>query len=523
MRFRLNLQWTILLLVAGGMTGTLLLSAYLHRVITGSLVEEDRYNAAVSQVVGLAERVVALELLKQPDRLQRDMALMTNEGSDVKQIDVYRGTDTGTELAATSDPRAPRLATLDENARDNELGELERPLPDVVTIEVMRHGARYWMISARVREGSRPDFVTALVRKNSYSVLVSQMQFQHNLVLATAIAVCVGLLYLLFAQFFRRPAREIAQAMGRARGGDLSSRAEMRRHDELGEIARRFNEMMEDLSARDREREALVRTINSFNLELRGQVGAATHDLRAANEALFDSQQRLARSETLAALGQVAGSLAHEIGTPLNSISGHLQLLERRLSDDADATRRFAIIGRQLDFIVGTVRALLQRVRRPWVGLRLMDLNDLVGEVLWLVTPTLDAHAIAVTSTLAGSLPQVLADRDRLHQVFLNLINNSIDAMPNGGTLEIATRLDEQSRVVEITVRDTGIGIPAGGVDCLFEPLWTTKAAGGGFGLAIAREIMIQHGGAIGVDRQTTNGTVFWLRLPLAQTAEAAS
>jgi signal transduction histidine kinase len=297
----------------------------------------------------------------------------------------------------------------------------------------------------------------------------------------------------------------------------------MRRHDELGEIARRFNEMMEDLSARDREREALVRTINSFNLELRGQVDAATHDLRAANEALFDSQQRLARSETLAALGQVAGSLAHEIGTPLNSISGHLQLLARRLAHDADATRRFAIIGRQLDFIVGTVRALLQRVRRPGMGFRLTDLNDLVGEVLWLVTPTLDAHAIAVTSTLAGSLPQVMADRDRLHQVFLNLINNSIDAMPNGGSLEIATRLDEQSRVVEVTVRDTGIGIPEGGVDSVFEPLWTTKAAGGGFGLAIAREIMIQHGGAIDVDRASTNGTVFWLRLPLAQTAEVAS
>jgi signal transduction histidine kinase len=128
-----------------------------------------------------------------------------------------------------------------------------------------------------------------------------------------------------------------------------------------------------------------------------------------------------------------------------------------------------------------------------------------------------------VTSTLAGSLPQVLADRDRLHQVFLNLINNSIDAMPNGGSLEVATRLDEQSRAVEITVRDTGTGIPEGGIDCVFEPLWTTKVAGGGFGLAIAREIMIQHGGAIGVDRQTTNGTVFWLRLPLAETAEAAS
>jgi two-component system NtrC family sensor kinase len=522
MRVRLNLQWAILLLVAGGMTATLLLSAYFHGLITGSLVEEDRYNAAVGQVVGLAERIVALELFNQPERLQQDVLLTTGEGRDVKQIDVYRGSDTGEQLVATNDAKAPRLPALDEHTRDNELGEMERPLPDVVTIEVLRNDGRYWMISAGIKEHHPTGYVTALVRKNSYNALVSQLQFQHNLVLAAAIAASMVLLYVLFAQFFRRPAREIAQAMSRARDGDLSSRAEVRRHDELGEIAGRFNDMMDDLSARDRERETLLSTISRFNLELHEEVDVATRQLRAANEALFDSQQRLARSETLAALGQVAGSLAHEIGTPLNSISGHLQLLGRRLSEDVDATRRFGIIGRQLDFIVGIVRALLQRVRQPWAPLRLMDLNELISEVVWLVTPTLDAHAIQVTSTLEPLLP-VLADRDRLHQVFLNLINNSMDAMPNGGRLEIVTRVDAQSRVAEVTVRDTGPGIPTERADCVFEPLWTTKATGGGFGLAIAREIMIQHGGAIGLERDATSGAMFWLRLPLADAAEAAS
>ena len=522
MRFRLNLQWTVVLLVAGGMTGTLLLSAHLHGLITGSLVEEDRYNAAVGQVVDLAERIVSLERIDQPDRVQRDILLMTGKGRDFTQIDVFRTADEHAQLIATNDLKAPRLPALDASTQDNDLGEMERPLPDVVTIEVQRSDGRYWMISAGMKDHGATGYVTALVRKNSYNAMVSRLQYQHNLVLAAAIAVSVLLLYVLFAEFFRVPARGIAAAMARARGGDLSSRAEVLRHDELGEIARRFNGMMEDLSARDTERETLLKTIRRFNVELHEEVNSATRQLRAANEALFESQQRLARSETLAVLGQVAGSLAHEIGTPLNSISGHVHLLTGRLSHDADATRRLGIIGRQLDFIVGIVRALLQRARQPWAPLRLTDLNELISEVVWLVTPTLDAHAIDVTSTL-GPLAPVLADRDRLHQVFLNLINNSVDAMPGGGRLEIVTRIDSESRAAEVTVRDTGPGIPPDRIDSVFEPLWTTKESGGGFGLAIAREIMIQHGGAIGIERNTAGGAIFWLRLPLADAAEAAS
>jgi two-component system NtrC family sensor kinase len=522
MRLRLNLQWTILLLVAAGMTATLVLSAYMHGLITRSLVEEDRYNAAVGQVVGLASHIAALDGLNRPDRLHRAILLLTGEEHDFKQVDIYRGTDSGAQLAGTNDLSAPRLPKLDERTRDNELGEMERPLSDVVTIEVLRPDGRYWEISAPIRQGPQIGYVTALVRKNSYNALVSRLQLQHNAVLAAAIAACMTLLYLLFSQFFRKPAREIAQAMTRARRGDLSSRAEVRRHDELGEIAARFNEAMEDLSVRDRERDSLMRTISGFNVELRGQVDHATRELRASNEALFESQQRLARTETLAALGQVTGSLAHEIGTPLNSISGHLQLLQRRLSHDPDATRRFAIISHQIEFIVGTVRGLLQRVRQPWVQLRLVDLNDVIAEVLSLVGPTLDAHAIVVVPTL-DALPQVLADRDRLLQVFLNLINNSIDAMPSGGRLEIHTHLDAESRIAQVTVSDTGHGIQGNDAERVFEPLWTTKTTGGGFGLAIAREIMSQHGGTIDVHHRSERGAAFCLKLPLAERTEAVS
>lgn len=522
MTLRLNLQWRVLMLIAMGMSLTLLLSGYLHGLITSALIEDDRYNTAIGHTVAIAERIASRDLFGSPEHLQRDLRLVTDARSDFKQIDVYHGSGLELRLVASTAPAAPRLPTLDETTPDNDLHEMERPLPGVTTMEVVRHGVRYWMISIAIN-GHGTGYVTALVLKNSFNPLVRRLQIQHNLVLAGAIAGCVALFYLLFAHFFRRPARDIVRAMTLARGGHFSFRAEVRRNDELGEIARGFNVMMDDLSARDREREGLLTKINRFNDELRVEIDHATSELRAVNEALFQSQQRLGRSERLAAMGQVAGTLAHEIGTPLNSISGHLQLLARRLPDDGDAQRRLKIINEQLEAIVGSVRALLRRTDRRRLSVRPTDLNALIGELLRLVGPTLDAHAITLSPALDPALPRVAADGDALRQVFLNLINNSVDAMPTGGQLEIATRNDSAAGVVEVTVRDTGIGIPADALEHLFEPMWTTKETGSGFGLAIAREIMTEHGGRIDAEADCNGGpgALFRVRVPLAVTVAA--
>jgi two-component system, NtrC family, sensor kinase len=524
MRLRLSLQWRVLLLLTGGMTLILFLSGYLHGVIASALIEDDRYNTAIGHTVALAGRIVAQQTFSNADELRREIVLVRDTlvrdaRKDFAQIDVYQTAPDGVRRVATTAPDAEPLPVLDEHSADNELHEMERPVPGVVTREELRGKSRYWLITVAMKERTGTGFVSALVFKNSYNPLVQQLQSQHDWVLAGATVVCVGLSYLLFMYFFRRPARNIVQAMTVARGGNFGSRAVVRRDDELGEIARGFNEMMDDLSARDREREALLARISGFNDQLRGEVARATAELRAVNEALFQSQQRLGRSERLAAMGQVAASLAHEIGTPLNSISGHLQLLARRHPDDADMQRRVGIISQQLDFIVRSVRALLQRTHKRRAVLRRTDVNAALGETLRLVGPTLDTHGITVAAAFDPGLPAVMADRDSLHQVFLNLINNSVDAMPAGGRLELTTAIDDKGRRVEVTVRDTGPGIPAETIEHLFEPLWTTKPTGSGFGLAIAREIMIEHGGDIDVDRSAGSGATFRLHLPLADVA----
>jgi signal transduction histidine kinase len=273
--------------------------------------------------------------------------------------------------------------------------------------------------------------------------------------------------------------------------------------------------LMDDLSERDRERERLLTQISGFNDELRSQVEAATRELSASNQALLQTQQRLIRSERLAVAGQMAASVAHEIGTPLNAISGHLQLLARDHPDAPDTQRRVQIITKQLEFIVGIVRRLLEWAHKKQPRLRLTDPNLLMREILSLVSPAVEQHAITISTDLTEGLPPIPIDRDGLHQVFLNLINNSLDAMPDGGRLEISTGLDSDNGMVELIFRDTGTGIDSGALEQIFEPMWTTKSSGSGFGLAIVREIIAEHGGQIEAVCEQRQGATFIVKLPL--------
>lgn len=524
MALRINLQWRVLVLMTGGMALVLGVSAYLNDISTRGLVEDDRYVGAISQTIAISDRITAQHLLNKQIDLQDDINGTLRARNEFRQIDVYHKSPKGWELVATTNPAAERLPRLDETSPDNELGEMIHPQPNLTTMEQIVGGRRYWVIS-RASDNST-IFVTTLVLKNAGRAgeLVANLQWEHNLVLVGVIFASAALSAFMIYHFFRRPARDILRAMSTVRGGNLDARARVRRPDELGEIAGRFNELMDDLSARDRERNALLARISGFNEELRAEVAKATADLRLANEQLLLTQQRLGRSERLAAMGQVAASLAHEIGTPLNSISGHLQLLARRMPNDPDAQRRAGIINQQLDSIVGSVRALLRRTHGRRVSLRPTDLNGLIAGLLRLVAPTLDTHKITVTTHLEPTLPAVFADPDGLHQVLLNLINNSVDAMPDGGQLTITTRsaAGDHAARAELIVEDTGPGFAPEIVDHLFDPMWTTKATGSGFGLSIARDIMNDHGGTIEASTAASGGASFRLEIRLADAAAPA-
>ena len=273
--------------------------------------------------------------------------------------------------------------------------------------------------------------------------------------------------------------------------------------------------LMEEIRERDREREKLLTQISGFNDELRSEIAAAVEELSTTNDSLLQTQQRLARSERLAVIGQMAASLAHEIGTPLNAISGHMELLASNHPNDSDTQRRIQIISKQLDFIVTTVKRLLKRTHERPMLFESTDLNALLQEVLSLVAPTLEKQSIVHEVKFHQDLPSLQVDRDALQQVFLNLINNSVDAMMGGGRLEITTTLNRQTGCADVIISDTGTGIERDTLEHLFEPMWTTKNTGSGFGLAIAHQIIVEHGGQIEVLPGLRQGTAFRLSLPL--------
>jgi signal transduction histidine kinase len=273
--------------------------------------------------------------------------------------------------------------------------------------------------------------------------------------------------------------------------------------------------LMEDIKERNREREKLLTQISGFNDELRKEIALATEELAATNNSLLQTQQRLARSERLAVVGQMAASLAHEIGTPLNAVSGHIELLATNYPDDADTQRRIGIITKQLDYIVAVVKRLLERTHERHLIVQPTDINALIHEALSLVGPTLEKHGIIYETRLEDDLPLLYVDRDSMQQVFLNLINNSIEAMPTGGKLIIDSGLNSDSDTVRLNISDTGIGIDQETIDHLFEPMWTTKPSGSGFGLAIAQTAIIEHGGEIEVVAGTDRGATFRLTIPL--------
>ena len=287
-------------------------------------------------------------------------------------------------------------------------------------------------------------------------------------------------------------------------------RARLQSWDEIGLLAAHLNRML--------------RRIENFSNELGRKVEEATselarrnEELRGINEELFETQKTLARSERLAVAGQLAASLAHEIGTPLNSISGHVQLLARRKSNDEATARRLLVIEKQVENIVRTVRQLLAWTRKFDLRLELVDVGRIIEDTVLLASPVLEARKIRVKTSLAKDCPRIYGDSGYLHQVFLNLINNSADAMPRGGDLRIDLRPAGESGEVEVVIADTGTGMARETLAHIFDPMFTTKqiGTGAGLGLAICDQIVRQHAGTIQVESEPGRGTTFTLRVPL--------
>jgi two-component system NtrC family sensor kinase len=240
-----------------------------------------------------------------------------------------------------------------------------------------------------------------------------------------------------------------------------------------------------------------------------------------------EAQARLIQSEKMSALGRLAASIAHEINNPLQAIQGCLTLVGEEMVGQQrrdKLTRYLTIVDSEIERIAAIVKRMRDFYRPARKAMEPTDLHVVLAGVLELSSKQLQHGDITVERRWAADLPQVQANPDHLRQVFLNLVLNALDAMPEGGTLRIATSLDEgrgdgdlDQRDVRMTFTDTGIGMSPEAQAQLFEPFFTTKPHGTGLGLSIAYQIIQAHNGQVEVESQEGVGTTFTILLPVAQ------
>ena len=226
------------------------------------------------------------------------------------------------------------------------------------------------------------------------------------------------------------------------------------------------------------------------------------------NRQLFRS---LLQADKLAALGTISAGMAHEIKNPLASIKGMTQVLEENLADPNFIKKYQEVVCRQIDRMNNLVEKLLRFGHPPGLTLAQLELNQVIEETLALLSDQCKKKGIRIDLEL-GKLPQMEGDFEQLEQLFMNLILNAIQAMPDGGVLSIRT---SSLSLLCVEISDSGIGIPDDKIDRIFDPFFSTRDEGVGMGLAVAYRIVKEHGGRIQVESKVGKGTTFKLWLPL--------
>ena len=225
-------------------------------------------------------------------------------------------------------------------------------------------------------------------------------------------------------------------------------------------------------------------------------------------------QEQLRKTERIAELGTLASGMAHEIGTPMNVILGRAEYLFQRVTDEG-TKKGLATIVTQVERITKVMNQLLAFARRKTPERRAVDLGQTIDDSLEMFHERMTRSRITVEKVIEANMPSVHADRDQLMQVLINLVMNSIHAMPEGGRLRLS--LDREDSHVRLGVSDTGQGMSEEICSKVFDPFFTTKdfGKGTGLGLTVVKGIIEEHSGTIVVESAVDKGTTFWIRLPL--------
>ena len=220
----------------------------------------------------------------------------------------------------------------------------------------------------------------------------------------------------------------------------------------------------------------------------------------------------------MAALGRLSASLAHEIKNPLSAIKTFVQLVPKKFDSPVFREKLNTTVPRELERINRLIDNLLQLTRKPRLKLPSVDLNEIVVQTLELYREEMEKNKVEFDATLKERMPRIQADAELLHRVFSNILLNAIQAMPQGGKVNISTQrtsLADKNGALQVAVQDTGFGMDEETVRRLFDPFFTTKEKGTGLGMANAKKIVEEHKGRIDVRSGPGKGTEVRVTFPV--------
>ena len=315
-----------------------------------------------------------------------------------------------------------------------------------------------------------------------------------------------------------RPVKTLHRATEHLAAGELGYQIEVPTNDELGGLARSFNDLSHRLKAAQDENNAWTHTLEE-------RVDEKTRELKAAHEHAL-------RTEKMASIGKMAAVLAHEINNPLSGILTYAKLLRKWISREDGGRGRQQEICDSLDLIASEsrrcgdlVKNLLTYSRAAPIHLQPTNLNQVADRALRLLQHQMDLGGVQCEVALDSDLPPTICDAAQIEQVIITLMTNALDAMPQGGTLWLSTSFLPDQDSAQLVVRDNGEGIRPDILPHIFEPFLTTKETGRGvgLGLAVAHSIVERHSGKISVQSQFGLGTTFTLTLPCDTEASPAA
>ncbi|MDX1764697.1 MAG: ATP-binding protein, partial [bacterium] len=232
-------------------------------------------------------------------------------------------------------------------------------------------------------------------------------------------------------------------------------------------------------------------------------------------------KEQLSNAEHMSSLGEMAAAISHEIRNPLGIIKGAAGILNKEIANkDARFDELSSIILEEVDRLNDVINDFLEFARPRPPLFKAQNINDIIRGTLQMTALQIEKSQVLLRTDFAPHLPSIMIDEHQMHQVFLNLVLNALQATDAGDTIDVTTRFLAESGQVEILFRDGGSGIPAETIRKVFNPFFTTKEKGTGLGLSVVNKIVENHHGIILLDSEEGKGTCFTIQLPVAEKSQ---